>query len=178
MESLIPVLIGIGIAVAALFILWLIFKDKKKSDIILQAVSLGANFTKTVMDLLIKDPIKKKVYKDYVDLLLVGVIEVEKSKTDIQAKMLKEGWDEADRTKLHDAYTQEAIRIAKKYAELFGVVYDGFSEGMMITVVKLFLGFFKQPDPQVVEINLGEIIRNQASSEDKVGPFSIVGTGK
>lgn len=178
MESLTPLLIGVGSAAAIAFVFFLMFKFKSTSGMVLTAVNLTGNLAKTVIDLLIKDPAKKKKYKDYIDLLLVGVIEVEKSKVIIQEKMKAGGWDESDRTKLYDAYTQEAIKIAKQYADMFGVTYDGFTEGMMITVVKLFLGFFRQSEPAVVELNVAEIIRNQASPENKIGPFSVVGAGK
>lgn len=171
MEGLMQLGAGLGIAIVIGFILWLVFKYKNKSELVLGAVSLSANLSKTIIDLFIKDEAKKKKYKDFIDLLLVGVMEVEKSKTAIQAKMKAEGWDEANITQLHDAYTQEAIRIAKKYADEFGITYDGFSEGMMITVVKLFLGFFRQSEPQVVEIDLTKYLSDEKGFENKDGPF-------
>lgn len=132
------VLIGIGLAAIVAFVLYLVVKFKVKPEYF-SLTKLVLQVVDTVLVLIFPQEADRKRYKKFLDLLLSGVLAVEKSKSDIQQRLLVSGWNPSDKESLHKEYTNEAIKIAKELATQAGVTYDGLTEQLMLIAVKLFL---------------------------------------
>jgi hypothetical protein len=168
MEGITSFLIGLGVSAAFAVILYLVFKFKVSPDFFSLA-NLGSEIAKiTVKMLFANDKEKQDKYLPYIQLLIVGINEVESSKADIQAKMLREGWNEEDREKLHEAYTNEAIEIAKRLGSIQGLDFDEMSLGIFRTAVKFMLGFFrfggqeKSPESNQLSEGIHEIVQDKS----------------
>jgi len=174
MEGLTPFFILLGMGAGFALLLWLLFKYKVLGNV-LSVVGAGSEFAKFIVSMLFpNDKEKQDKYLKYIILIQSGVQQVEMSKADIQARMKAEGWDETDRTKLHEAYTQEALEIAEYLGKMQGLEFDSVTKEVCRMAVKLILSFFREKGSEPVTVIDPTNTGVQKIAQDQDGSFRPV----
>jgi len=171
MEGLSTVLIGFGMVAGLAVLFWAIFRFGIPSNA-LTISGMGLQIAKLVVQMMFpNDPEKQKKFIPIIELLIVGISEVDVSKKTIEAT-LPEGATDVQR---HAAYTDEAIRIAEMLGKEQGITFDGVTKEILKTATRFILGFFRSRG--AVTAPTGNILSDglHGIEPDKDGIFRVSG---
>jgi len=155
MEGISGVIIYTAIAAGFAIALWLIYRFKDKSDIILEIAEPATTLAKSIAKMLIKDEKKEDEAVKYIEFLEAGIIRVNHMKEEIKEELP----DDAPAKQRHKLYREKAMQIADEIAKENNINPDVTSRTIAETAIDMILD--KLPGNDVTEIDL-----NNAANTD------------
>ncbi len=139
MEGLTGFGIAAGMVVGFAVLFWAVYRFNIKSEVFSLA-KMGAQMAELVVKMLFPNDVEKqKALLKPIQLLIVGINNVEVSKRTIDSTLPPDATD----VQRHAAYTAEAIRIAETLGKEQGIVIDGATKMILEMAAKFILGWFR-----------------------------------
>jgi len=148
MEGISGVIIYTAIAAGFAIALWLIYRFKDKSGIILEIAEPATTLAKSIAKMLIKDEKKEDEAVKYIEFLEAGIIRVNHMKEEIKEELP----DDAPAKQRHKLYREKAMQIADEIAKENNINPDVMSKTIAETAIDMILD--KLPGNDVTEIDL------------------------
>ena len=151
MEGISGVIIYTAIAAGFAIALWLIYRFKDKSGIILEIAEPATTLAKSIAKMLIKDEKKEDEAVKYIEFLEAGIIRVNHMKEEIKEELP----DDAPAKQRHKLYIEKAMQIADEIAKENNINPDVMSKTIAETAIDMILD--KLPSSEkVTEIDLND----------------------
>lgn len=140
MEGLTVFGIAAGITIGFSILFWAIYRFNIKGEVFTLA-SMGAQMAELVVKMMFpNDEEKQRKFLVPIQLLIVGINQVQVSKRTIDSTLPPDATD----VQRHAAYTAEAIRLAEVLGKEQGIVIDGATKMILEMATKFILSWFRR----------------------------------